>query len=179
MILVVKFNEFSAGIGKLPAMQCKLAIVLLLKKNWSAKNPTLPQVFAAPASNFTETLTTEIKLKFQVSTLKTLGGIVFLTELHFSFPRCCQFNSHSRQKWDIDMKFIIGGRIDTIFMCLKLWDDKLFTFKFIGGCTLIIWKGCQIIIAGILIALITLFLKERIKKQKSVWRSKEYEKVMK
>ena len=57
---------------------------------------------------------------------------------YFSLPQCCQFLAHGCQNWDIDLKFEIGGRIDTILLCVKFGDDSksFLDFSFMGGCTL-------------------------------------------
>ena len=50
---------------KLATVRRNLAIVLLLKKTVTLKNPTPPTVFAAHSSNFAQTLTTKLKRSFR------------------------------------------------------------------------------------------------------------------
>ena len=72
---------------------------------------------------------------FQVSISKTVGGVGFLPKTYFSLLRCCQFLAHGCQNRDIDLKFGMGGRIDTIFMWIKFGDDPISSldFSFTGG----------------------------------------------
>ena len=75
---------------------------------------------------------------FEGCAAKTLGGVGFLLKAYFSLPQCCQFLAHGCQNWDIDLKFEMGGRIDTISMWVKFGDDPISSldFNFTGGCTL-------------------------------------------
>ena len=43
-------------------------------------------------------------------------------EAYFSLPQCGQFLAHGCENKDIDLKFNMIGRIDTILMCAKLGD---------------------------------------------------------
>ena len=49
---------------------------------------------------------------------------------YFSLPQCCQFLAHGCQNWDIDLKFKMGGRNDTILTCVKFGDDPVSSLDF-------------------------------------------------
>ena len=59
-----------------------------------------------------------------------VGGVGFLMKVYFSLPQCCQFVAHGCQNWDIDMKFKMGGCIDTILMWVKSGDDPIISSDF-------------------------------------------------
>ena len=56
----------------------------------------------------------------------------------FLLPQGCTLLAHGCQDWDINLKFKMGGHIDTILMWVKFGDDPISSldFSFIGGCTL-------------------------------------------
>ena len=83
-------------------------------------------------------LVVSVCVSFEECAAKTVGGVGFLTKAYFSLPQCCQFLAHGCHNWDIDLKFKMGGPIDTILMWLKFCDDPISSldFCFIGGCTL-------------------------------------------
>ena len=72
---------------------------------------------------------------FEECAAKTVGGVGFLMKAYFSLPQCCQFLAHGCQNWYINLKFKMGGLIDTILMCVKLGDDPIgsLNFSFTGG----------------------------------------------
>ena len=76
--------------------------------------------------------------KFEKCAAKTVGGVGFLMKVYFSLPQCCQFLLHGCQNWDIDLKFKVGGCIDTILICVKLGDYPISSldFSFIWGVSL-------------------------------------------
>ena len=76
---------------------------------------------------------------FEECAAKTVGGEGFLMKAYFSLPQCCQFLHHACQNRDIDLKFKMGGCIDTILLCIRFGDDPLSSldFSFIGGLPLI------------------------------------------
>ena len=69
---------------------------------------------------------------------KIIGGVGFLMKAYFSLPQCCRFLAVGCQNRDIDLKCKMGGRIDTILMCVKYGDDPISSldFSFIGGVAL-------------------------------------------
>ena len=72
---------------------------------------------------------------FEDCAAKTVGGLGFLMKAYFLLPQCCQFLAHGCQNLDIDLKFNMGGRIDTILMRIKICDHPISSldFGFIGG----------------------------------------------
>ena len=68
--------------------------------------------------------------KFEECAAKTVGGVGFLMKAYFSLPQCCQFLAHGCQNRDIDLKFGMGGRIDTISMWIKFGDDPISSLDF-------------------------------------------------
>ena len=54
---------------------------------------------------------------------------------NFLLPQCCQFLAHGCQNRDINLKFKMGGRIDTIVMSVKFGEDLISSldFSFTGG----------------------------------------------
>ena len=72
---------------------------------------------------------------FEECVAKTVGGVGFLSKAYFSLPWWSQFLAHGCQNRDIDLKFEMGGRIDTIFMRIKFGDDPISSldFSFTGG----------------------------------------------
>merc|ERR1712243_442298 len=76
-----------------------------------------------------------LRKNFQVSISKTVGRVGFLPKAYFSLQRWSQFLAHGCQNRDIDLKFGMGGLIDTIFMWVKFGDDPISSldFSFTGG----------------------------------------------
>ena len=66
--------------------------------------------------------------KFEECTAKV--GVGFLVKACFSLPKCWQFLAHGCQNRDIDLKFIMGGRIDIILMSVNFGDDAISSLDF-------------------------------------------------
>ena len=69
-------------------------------------------------------------VNFEDSAKKTVGGVGFLMKAYFMLPQCCEFLAHGCQNWDIDLKFKMGGGIDTTLMCVKFSDDPISSLDF-------------------------------------------------
>ena len=67
---------------------------------------------------------------FEECAAKTVGGVEFLMKAFFSLPQCCQFLAHGCLNWDIDSKFEMRVRIDTILMRIKFGDDSIKNLDF-------------------------------------------------
>ena len=69
--------------------------------------------------------------------LKNSGRRSFFAKAYFSLLQCCQLFAHGCQKWDIDIQFEMGDRIDTISICAKFGDEtkSILDFSFIFWCT--------------------------------------------
>ena len=61
---------------------------------------------------------------------KLVGFVGFLAKAYFSQLHCCQFLAHGCQNRDIDLKFGMGGHIDTIVMWIKFGDDPISSLDF-------------------------------------------------
>ena len=112
----------------------------VLKKFWEANSKIrLLEVLC--------NLVVSVCAKFEECAAKTVRGVGFLTKAYFSLPPCCQFLAHGflAQNWDIDLKFKMGGRIDTILMCVKVGDDRISSLEnlenfSIQSILIFIWK---------------------------------------
>ena len=61
---------------------------------------------------------------------------------YFLLLQCCQLLAHGSQNWDIDLKFKMAGRIETISICVKFGYDPISSLdvSFIGGVPLNYWN---------------------------------------
>ena len=66
---------------------------------------------------------------FWVSILKAIGGVGFLAKAFFLIRLCYQFLAHGCKNWDIDLKFKMGGRMDTILMFVKFSEHPISSYR--------------------------------------------------